>query len=130
MGIVISRLDHVVLTVRDIGATCEFYNRVLGMEVATFGDGRKALRFGTQKFNLHQAGREFEPKADAPTPGSADFCLIADTPMDEVVERLRDCGVEIFDGPSLRTGATGPITSVYFRDPDLNLVEVSVYGDA
>jgi catechol 2,3-dioxygenase-like lactoylglutathione lyase family enzyme len=129
MAIVINRLDHVVLTVRDIEASCDFYSRVLGMEVATFGEGRKALRFGTQKFNLHQAGREIEPKADAPTPGSADFCLITDTPMAEVVEHLRDCGVEVFDGPSLRSGATGPITSVYFRDPDLNLVEVSVYGD-
>ncbi len=129
MAIVINRLDHVVLTVRDIDASCDFYSRVLGMEVATFGEGRKALRFGAQKFNLHEAGHEFEPRADAPTPGSADFCLITDTPMDEVVEQLRGCGVEIFDGPSLRSGATGPITSVYFRDPDLNLVEVSVYGD-
>lgn len=127
MAIVIDRLDHTVLTVRDIDVSCDFYHEVLGMEVITFGEGRRALKFGAQKFNLHQAGGEFEPKAHRPTPGSADFCLITSTPMPEVMARLADCGVEVFEGPVARTGAQGPITSVYFRDPDLNLVEVSVY---
>lgn len=128
MSIVIDRLDHAVLTVRDIDATCDFYSRVLGMEAITFGEGRTALRFGNQKFNLHQAGREFEPKAGRPTPGSADFCLITTTPMAQVIEHVRRCGVKIEEGPVARTGAAGPIESVYFRDPDDNLVEVSRYS--
>lgn len=128
MSIVIDRLDHAVLTVRDIDATCDFYSRVLGMEAITFGEGRTALRFGNQKFNLHQAGREFEPKAGRPTPGSADFCLITTTPMAQVIEHVRRCGVKIEEGPVARTGAGGPIESVYFRDPDDNLVEVSRYS--
>ena len=123
----IDRLDHLVLTVRDIAATCEFYSNVLGMEVVTFGAGRKALAFGQQKFNLHEAGREFEPKADAPTPGSADLCLIAHGPLSGIIDHLRGCGVPILEGPVQRTGALGPITSVYFRDPDQNLIEVSTY---
>ena len=127
MKIVIDRIDHAVLTVRDIDVTCDFYHEVLGMEVISFGEGRRALKFGEQKFNLHQAGKEFEPKAHRPTPGSADFCLITTTPISEVMGKLDDCGVEVFEGPVSRTGASGPITSVYFRDPDLNLVEVSVY---
>ena len=126
----IERLDHLVLTVRDIAATCDFYSTVLGMEVVTFGAGRKALAFGQQKFNLHEAGREFEPKADRPTPGSADLCLIADDSLAEVIDHLRACGVPILEGPVQRTGALGPITSVYFRDPDQNLIEVSTYGAA
>jgi len=124
----IERLDHLVLTVRDIAATCDFYSKVLGMEVVTFGAGRKALAFGRQKFNLHEAGREFEPKADRPTPGSADLCLIADGPLNDVIDHLRACGVPLLEGPVKRTGALGPITSVYFRDPDQNLIEVSTYG--
>ncbi|HSS64764.1 MAG TPA: VOC family protein [Gammaproteobacteria bacterium] len=124
---VIDRLDHAVLTVGDIDATCDFYSRVLGMKAISFGEGRRALRFGAQKFNLHQAGAEFEPKAAKPTPGSADFCLITGTPMAQVIEHLNGCGVEILQGPVARTGATGPIESVYFRDPDDNLVEVSRY---
>ncbi len=127
MNIVIDRIDHAVLTVRDIDDTCDFYHEVLGMEVVTFGEGRRALKFGAQKFNLHQAGNEFEPKARRPTPGSADFCLITATPMEQVMARLKACGVDVFEGPVARIGASGPITSVYFRDPDLNLVEVSVY---
>ena len=127
MAFLIDRIDHAVLTVGDIDATCDFYQRVLGMEVVSFGGGRRALKFGAQKFNLHQAGREFEPKAQRPTPGSADFCLITTTPIARVVEHLTECGVEVFEGPVARTGAEGPITSVYFRDPDLNLVEVAVY---
>ena len=126
----IERLDHLVLTVRDIAATCDFYSTVLGMEVVTFGAGRKALAFGQQKFNLHEAGREFEPKADRPTPGSADLCLIADGSLADVIDHLRACGVPILEGPVKRTGALGPITSVYFRDPDQNLIEVSTYGAA
>jgi catechol 2,3-dioxygenase-like lactoylglutathione lyase family enzyme len=126
----IERLDHLVLTVRDIAATCDFYSTVLGMQVVTFGAGRKALAFGQQKFNLHEAGREFEPKADRPTPGSADLCLIADGPLNEVIDHLRTCGVSILEGPVPRTGALGPIASVYFRDPDHNLIEVSTYGVA
>ena len=121
----IDRIDHVVLTVGDIEVTCAFYQRVLGMKVLSFEGGRKALAFGNQKFNLHQAGKEFEPKADRPTPGSADFCLITTTPINEVVLHLESCGVRILEGPVPRTGATGPILSVYFRDPDLNLIEVS-----
>ena len=126
----IERLDHLVLTVRDIAATSDFYSTVLGMEVVTFGAGRKALAFGQQKFNLHEAGREFEPKADRPTPGSADLCLIADGALADVIDHLRTCGVPILEGPVQRTGALGPITSVYFRDPDQNLIEVSTYGAA
>ncbi|MFO1136154.1 MAG: VOC family protein [Rhodoblastus sp.] len=126
----IDRLDHLVLTVADIDRTCAFYRDVLGMSVETFGAGRTALKFGRQKFNLHRAGREFLPKADRPTPGSADLCLIASTPLDEVIAHLNDMGVAIEEGPVARTGAMGPILSVYFRDPDLNLVEVSNYADA
>jgi len=121
----IDRIDHIVLTVRDIDASCAFYQRVLGMKVLSFEGGRRALAFGNQKFNLHQAGKEFEPKADRPTPGSADFCLITATPIDQVVAHLKSCNVRILEGPVQRSGATGPILSVYFRDPDLNLIEVS-----
>lgn len=123
----IDRLDHLVLTVRDLNATCEFYHRVLGMEEITFGEGRKALQFGQQKINLHQAGKEFEPKAARPTPGSADLCFITSTPLNEVIEHLKTCGVEIEAGPVARTGALGPIKSVYLRDPDHNLLEISNY---
>ncbi|MDA5558846.1 VOC family protein [Shimia sp. MMG029] len=123
----IDRLDHLVLTVARIDATVAFYKRVLGMEVVTFGAGRVALTFGPQKINLHEAGREFEPKALHPTPGSADLCLIAATPLSEIVAHLEAQKVAIEQGPVARTGATGPITSVYFRDPDHNLIEVSTY---
>lgn len=126
----IDRIDHIVLTVADIAATCEFYARILGMEVVAFGAGRVALAFGRQKINLHQAGREFEPKAKHPTPGSADICLIAAVPLPQVVAHLRACGIPVIEGPTRRTGAAGPILSVYFRDPDANLVEVSTYDDA
>jgi catechol 2,3-dioxygenase-like lactoylglutathione lyase family enzyme len=126
----IDRIDHIVLTVADISATCEFYSRVLGMRVISFAGERKALAFGRQKINLHAHGREFEPKASLPTPGSADICLIASTPIPEVVSHLQSCGVPVIEGPVTRTGATGPITSVYFRDPDANLIEVSTYAVA
>lgn len=121
----IERLDHLVLTVRDIEATCAFYADVLGMEIVTFGVGRKALRFGQQKINLHQAGQEFEPKAAQPMPGSADLCFLASVPLAEVAARLRSRNIPILEGPVLRTGALGPIESLYFRDPDGNLLEVS-----
>jgi catechol 2,3-dioxygenase-like lactoylglutathione lyase family enzyme len=123
----IDRLDHLVLTVKDIEASSDFYSRVLGMEPVTFTGGRRALKFGRQKINLHRAGSEFRPHARHPLPGSADLCLIAAVPMAEVIAHLRNCGVEILEGPVPRTGATGEITSVYFRDPDLNLIEVSEY---
>lgn len=122
----ITTIDHFVLTVASIKATCDFYETVLGMHVETFGDNRKALRFGDQKINLHQAGHEFEPKAAIPTKGSGDFCLLTSTSMEAVVSHIKACDVEIEDGPIARTGATGPILSVYLRDPDQNLVEISV----
>ena len=124
----IDRLDHLVLTVADVDATAEFYTRVLGMQAVTFGTGRTALTFGNSKINLHRAGHEFEPKAHRPTPGSADLCLIAADPLDRVIEELAAYDVPIEEGPVERTGATGPILSVYFRDPDQNLIEVSNYA--
>lgn len=127
MTMKIERIDHFVLTVSDIDATCEFYSRVLRMEVVTFGGGRKALKFGEQKINLHQAGREFEPKALRPTPGSADTCLITQVPLEEVMEHMKLCGVEIVEGPVKKAGAIGSITSIYIRDPDGNLIEISNY---
>ena len=123
----IDRLDHLVLTVRDIDATCEFYSRALGMSVVTFAEGRKALQFGAQKFNLHPSGREFDPKAAHPTPGSIDVCLISAVPLSDVIAHLTRCNVAIIEGPVTRTGAQGSIRSVYFRDPDMNLIEVSTY---
>lgn len=125
--IALDRIDHFVLTVRDIEVTCAFYQRVLGMEVVRWGAGRVALRFGRQKINLHPVDNPITLKADRPLPGSADFCFIATTPIAEVVAHLAQCGVTIIEGPSERAGAMGPIESVYFRDPDLNLVEVSNY---
>ena len=123
----IERLDHLVLTVADIARTCAFYRDVLGFRVETFGAGRTALVFGRQKINLHLAGREFEPKALRPTPGSADLCLIATTPLADVIAELGHAGVAIEEGPVDRTGACGPIRSVYLRDPDRNLIEISNY---
>lgn len=121
----IDSLDHLVLTVKDIETTVSFYSRVLGMDVITFGGGRKALSFGVQKINLHQHKIEFEPAAQNPTPGSADLCFITSVPLAEVENHLAACNVEVLEGPIQRTGATGPILSVYFRDPDMNLIEVS-----
>lgn len=123
----IDRLDHLVLTVHDIAATCDFYSRVLGMEVVTFGANRKALRFGQQKINLHEAGHEFEPKAAQPAPGSADLCFISSDPLDAIIAHLHANHVPIIEGPVQRTGATGTIESVYLRDPDGNLIEISNY---
>lgn len=123
----IDRVDHIVLTVADIESTCRFYTRVLGMQARQFGDGRWALHFGAAKINLHRQGHEFEPRALRPTAGSADLCLIADTPIAKLLAHLRDCGVEVIEGPVGRTGALGPMQSLYFRDPDGNLIEVSNY---
>ncbi len=126
----IKAIDHIVLTVKDLKATCKFYAQVLGMRVTTFAGGRKALSFGAQKINLHQHGQEFEPKAKKPTPGSADLCFITAIPIPDVVGHLGMNGVEIVEGPVRRTGATGTIESVYFRDPDGNLIELSNYENA
>ncbi|MCF8129943.1 MAG: VOC family protein [Deltaproteobacteria bacterium] len=123
----VETIDHLVLTVKDIDATCSFYARVLGMNVITFGGNRKALSFGVQKINLHQSGKEFDPKAKAPTPGSADLCFVTSVPIPDVITHLASCGVMLLQGPVQRTGATGPMVSVYFRDPDGNLIEVSNY---
>jgi catechol 2,3-dioxygenase-like lactoylglutathione lyase family enzyme len=121
----IDHLDHLVLTTSRLDRCVDFYTRVLGMRLETFGAGRKALCFGNQKINLHEAGREFEPKAARPTPGGLDLCFIADRALDEVIARLRDADVRILEGPVERTGATGPIRSVYLRDPDQNLIEIA-----
>lgn len=125
----IERLDHLVLTVRDVEASVAFYQRVLGMQPVTFGNGRRALAFGRQKINLHPANAPLEPHAAKPTPGSADLCLITVAPMEDVMSELAQAGVAIEQGPVPRTGAMGAITSVYFRDPDENLIEVSRYAD-
>ena len=125
----IDRLDHFVLTVRDIDLTCAFYAKALGMEVVTFGQGRRALSFGAQKINLHEASTGTSATvAGRPTPGSGDFCLITERPVTEWIGRLRAAGVTIEQGPVTRSGALGPIESLYFRDPDGNLVEVSRYA--
>jgi len=127
MPISIDRVDHIVITAFDLERTIDFYARVMGMEPITFAGGRRGLAFGRQKINLHQAGREFEPKALKPTPGSLDLCFITETPLEEVIAQLKSQGVAIAEGPVPKTGALGPMTSVYFRDPDGNLVEVSNY---
>ena len=126
----IDGIDHLVLTVKDIDATCAFYGKVLGMNIIDFGLGRKAMSFGNQKINLHQYGNEFEPKAKKPTPGSVDVCFITSVPISDVISHLAACGVAVFEGPVQRTGARGPIVSVYLRDPDMNLIEVSNYERA
>jgi len=121
----ISHLDHLVLTVKDINKTVEFYTLVLQMQVEVFAEGRFALKFGAQKINLHLLGSEFEPKANHPTSGAADLCFITVLPLAEVISHVQTCGVDIIDGPVKRTGATSPILSFYFRDPDGNLIEVA-----
>ncbi|ENU22584.1 hypothetical protein F993_03040 [Acinetobacter proteolyticus] len=123
----IRHLDHLVLTVADIEITCQFYQSALDFEVITFAENRKALQFGHQKINLHQVGKEFEPKALRPTAGSADLCFIAETPLDEVIAHLQAQNIDIVEGPIERTGAMGKIVSVYLRDPDQNLIEISNY---
>ncbi|NBB13130.1 VOC family protein [Pseudomonas sp. SLFW] len=121
----IDHLDHLVLTAVDADATVDFYTRVLGMTLETFGAGRMAFTFGHQKINLHIRGKEFEPKAHVPVPGALDLCFIASIPLDDVIARLNAAPWPIIEGPVMRTGATGPIRSVYVRDPDLNLIEIS-----
>ena len=128
--IIIDHIDHFVLTVASIDATCEFYARVLGMEKVRFesmGTARVALTFGSQKINLHQADAVPDPNVLKPTPGSADFCLITATPMQDVLTHLQREGVAVILGPTPRTGAVGKMISVYVRDPDLNLVEIANY---
>ena len=123
----IERLDHIVLTVADIDATCAFYESTLGMQRVEYGEGRVALAFGNQKINLHQAGKEHEPKAKSPATGSGDLCFVAGTPLDELVDHLKSLNILILEGPVARTGALGKMVSIYFRDPDGNLIEVSNY---
>ncbi|HEX3060085.1 MAG TPA: VOC family protein [Usitatibacter sp.] len=125
----IDRIDHIVITAFDVERTLDFYSKVMGMEPITFAGGRRGLAFGKQKINLHQSGREFEPKALKPTPGSMDLCFITETPLAEVISHLKSHGVAIAQGPVEKTGAQGPMMSVYFRDPDGNLIEVSNYGE-
>lgn len=125
MALRLDRFDHLVLTVRDVERTIRFYADVLGMEPITFGEGRRALRFGEHKINLHQAGREFEPKAAAPTPGAADLCFTTTTPLREVTAHLSRAGVPIIEGPVRKSGARAALDSVYIRDPDGNLIEIS-----
>ena len=123
----IAGIDHFVLTVRSVEATCDFYQRVLGFERIDAPGRPTALAFGNQKINVHELGRTFEPKANAPTPGSGDFCLITDRPLSEVCDRLSKNGVAVEVGPVERIGARGQMMSVYFRDPAGNLIEVSRY---
>jgi catechol 2,3-dioxygenase-like lactoylglutathione lyase family enzyme len=130
MPIAIDRIDHIVLTAFDVQRTLDFYARVLGMEPITFAGGRRGLAFGRQKINLHQAGREYEPKALKPVPGALDLCFITQTPLEAVIAELRSQGVAIAEGPVAKTGALGAMMSVYFRDPDGNLIEVSNYTPA
>jgi len=126
----IDRIDHIVLTAQDVDRTIEFYSRVMGMEPITFAGGRRGLSFGRQKINLHQAGREYEPKALKPVPGGLDLCFITETPLEDVIATLKASGIVIVDGPVPKTGALGAMMSVYFRDPDGNLIEVSNYSPA
>jgi catechol 2,3-dioxygenase-like lactoylglutathione lyase family enzyme len=123
----IDRIDHLVLTVKDIDKTCAFYTKVMGMAIVTFGDDRRALAFGSQKINLHEHRKEPQLKAQNPTPGSADLCFITSMSIPETINHVTSCGVALLVGPVQKIGAQGPILSVYFRDPDMNLIEVSNY---
>ena len=127
----IDRVDHIVLTTRDLAGCVRFYTEVLGMKLERFRtptEERMALKFGAQKINLHEWGREFTPRAHVAVPGSLDLCFIASMPLEAVMEKLKQHGIPILEGPVAKTGAQGPIRSVYVRDPDLNLVEISVYN--
>ena len=121
----IDHIDHIVLTTTDLERCVAFYRDALGMTFEPFGEGRLALKFGNQKINIHQRGKEFEPRAHIPAPGALDLCFIASIPLEEVIARLKAAGIPILKGPVPKTGATGPIRSVYVRDPDLNLIEIS-----
>lgn len=123
-------LDHLVLNVADIGTTCRFYRRVLGMTPFTFGNGRTALSFGNRKINLYETGQPYSPKPDKPLPGTAELCFLSRTPVVELLDHLKAEKVEVVEGPVRREGALGPITSVYFRDPDGNMIEVANYTEA
>ena len=123
----VERLDHLVLTVKNIEISCAFYTKVMGMRAVTFQGGRKAVAFGNQKINFHEYGQEFNPKAMDPSPGSADLCFITRVPIAQIINHLDTCGVTIIEGPVERTGAMGPMTSVYIRDPDQNLIEIASY---
>ena len=123
----LDRLDHLVLTVRDVDQTCAFYQRVLGMEIETFGRGRTALRFGRQKINLEVAPGG---PADRPTPGAGHLCFVTSTPLAEWIAHLASCGVPLTGGPVKRSGAEGPIDSIYLRDPDDNSIEIATYSPA
>ena len=127
----IDRIDHIVLTTRDLAGCIRFYSEVLGMKLESFRtptETRQALKFGNQKINLHEWGREFTPRAHVAAPGALDLCFIAAIPLDGVIAKLKAAQVPILEGPVIKTGATGRIRSVYVRDPDLNLVEISVYN--
>jgi catechol 2,3-dioxygenase-like lactoylglutathione lyase family enzyme len=124
----IDHIDHIVLTTRDAEACIHFYTEVLGMKLERFAENRLALKFGTQKINLHEWGREFTPRAHVAVPGSLDLCFVSGIPLESVIERLKIANIQIIEGPVAKTGASGPIRSVYVRDPDLNLVEISVYN--
>jgi len=127
----IDHIDHIVLTTRDLKACTRFYCDVLGMKLEKFKtptEERQALKFGAQKINLHEWGREFTPRAHVAVPGSLDLCFIAAIPLDDVVSKLQEQNIPIIEGPVMKTGATGKLRSVYVRDPDLNLVEISVYN--
>jgi catechol 2,3-dioxygenase-like lactoylglutathione lyase family enzyme len=126
---VIDHIDHIVLTTRDKEGCIRFYTEVLGMKLESFGENRLALSFGSQKINLHEWGREFTPRAHVAAPGTLDLCFIAAVSLEEVMETLEKEKIQIIEGPVMKTGALGPIRSVYVRDPDLNLVEISVYND-
>ena len=124
----IRHIDHLVLTVKDIHASCRFYTTVLGMEEVSFGQGRKAVVFGNQKINFHQHGQELEPRALHPKRGSGDLCFITDDSISDVIEHIQSCRIEIIEGPVARTGTQGPMTSIYIRDPDQNLIEIATYN--
>jgi catechol 2,3-dioxygenase-like lactoylglutathione lyase family enzyme len=125
---VIDHIDHIVLTTRDLQGCIRFYSEVLGMKLEKFSEGRLALKFGQQKINLHEWGKEFEPRAHVAAPGTLDLCFIASVPLEKVIQGLKEKNVPILEGPVKKTGAMGPMLSVYVRDPDLNLVEISVYN--
>ncbi len=126
----IHHLDHLVLTTANEEACVDFYVGLLGMSLETFGEGRKAFKFGEQKINLHVKGKEFEPKAHLPVPGALDLCFIASIPLDDVIKKLNALGATIIEGPVARTGANFRIRSIYLRDPDLNLIEISERAEA